>query len=94
MNLALFWTLAFAALVGMAVLGDVVGRKRVPQDDVRVRCVEIQLDVLRSETRAGFATLDAALSAKAEMRHAEILAALASSPGRPDTLLDAPVTGA
>ncbi|MEV5568618.1 hypothetical protein AB0L06_01095 [Spirillospora sp. NPDC052269] len=99
MSPALFWALTFLALIGMAVLGEIVGRKRITlaKDDARTRCIEIQLDVLRSETRAGFATLDAALSAKAEMRHAEILAALASLPGHPrnldDTLLGAPTGG-
>ncbi|MFC5185392.1 hypothetical protein [Actinomadura harenae] len=84
MNPALFWALACVALIGIAVLGELVGRNRarLARDDTRTRCLEIQIETLRSETRAGLRSLDAALSAKAEMRHAEILAALPSRPGR------------
>ncbi|RFU40497.1 hypothetical protein DZF91_16905 [Actinomadura logoneensis] len=84
MNPTLSWT---AAIIGLVVLGEIVGRRHLTRarQDVRTSRLEAQLETLRSETRTGFATLDAALSAKAEMRHAELLATLHQRPTTPPT---------
>lgn len=72
MNLTQFFVLLFV-LIALAVIGEVIGRKHIA--DAKRDARNHELEALRSETRAGFATLEAALSAKAEMRHAEVLAA-------------------